>query len=88
MLPDYLDDFLGFDTTRAFDRQLLQAVSLDAPAIDAVLAETEADFTGSAQRLAHKTKPRLHRLLKQIGVLDLEANRLAFSQRGYAAERN
>jgi len=88
ILPDYLDDFLGTDTTRGFDRQLLQAVKLDAAAIERVLDQTQADFLDNQERLTQKTKPRLYRLLKQIGVLDLETNQRAVAERGYAAERS
>lgn len=87
MLPEYLDDFLGMDSERGFDRQLLGAVGLAPSAVEQVLADTNADFVGNNERLAQKTKVRLYRLLKLIGVPVFAADRIALAKSSRTAER-
>jgi hypothetical protein len=83
MLPDYLDDFLGISSRRTYERKVLHAAGFAAEAVTQIIGDTDAQFVSEQNALAEKQKVRLLRLLKQIGVLDLEPNRQAFSTRSY-----
>lgn len=86
MLPDYLDDFLGVDMERMFERRILDSCGLEKEEVERVIADTNSQFVSEYDELAEKTKARLFRLLKKMGVMDVDANRRAFSNRSYTRD--
>ncbi|WP_233838452.1 diiron oxygenase [Paraburkholderia sp. ZP32-5] len=84
MLPDYLDDYLAVDPEREFERRILRACDFSAEHTEQIIADSEAAFFDNHVSSVKETQSRLLRLLKKIGVLDLEANRRAFATHGYA----
>lgn len=85
MLPDYLDDFLAMDMGRPMDRKVLKACGLDGQEIEKVISDTRQRVEADHEEQSYRTKVRLFKLLRQIGVLDHQQNRLAFTTRTYAA---
>ena len=83
MLPDYLDDFLGISKKRTYERKVLHSCGFADDAVAQIIGDTDPQFVAEQNGLAEKQKVRLLRLLKQIGVLDLEPNHRAFSNRSY-----
>ncbi|WP_437747782.1 diiron oxygenase [Sorangium sp. So ce302] len=71
MLPGYLDDFLGVDLNRAFERKVLAAQGFSAEEIDRIIDDTQERFVAEHQDAREKTKVRLVALLKQVGVFGL-----------------
>lgn len=84
ILPDFMEDYLKIDATRAFEHQTLRACGFSAEDTTKILADTEDEFVEEQTRTAAKTHARLFRLLGQIGVLDLDVNRQAFARHGYS----
>ncbi|GLS05768.1 hypothetical protein GCM10007860_29250 [Chitiniphilus shinanonensis] len=70
MLPDYLDDFLGTDPSRSFERKILRACEFSPAETERIIDETQGEFQALHDQLTAKTKIRLDRLLRQIGVPD------------------
>ncbi|AKJ30076.1 diiron oxygenase [Caldimonas brevitalea] len=83
-LPHFLEDYLHVDPERHAERQVLQACGLLPDEIGPVLADSEQAFTDYHTQARQKTTSRLLRLIRQIGVLDVETNRQLFAERGYA----
>lgn len=83
ILPEYLDDFLGIDTYRGFEREVLVGCDFTPTDIECIISDTNSRYLSEQASLAEKTKTRLYRLLKHLGVLDLEKNQHAFHGRSY-----
>lgn len=83
LLPDYLDDFVGADTSRAFERELLTACNFSIEDIDCIIFDTNPRYLAGYNTFSDKTKGKLYRLLKHIGVFELEENLWAFDGRSY-----
>jgi hypothetical protein len=83
MLPEYLDDFLGADVNRGFERDVLKGCGFSVNDIECIISDTNSQYFSGQTAFAEKTKARLYRLLKHIGVLDLEENQRAFYGRSY-----
>ena len=84
ILPKFIEDYLKVDATRAFEYQTLRACEFSAEDTTKILADTEDEFVEEQARTAAKTYARLLRLLGQIGVLDLDVNRQAFTRHCYS----
>ncbi|TJZ67433.1 diiron oxygenase [Chitiniphilus eburneus] len=85
MMPDYLEDFLGTDTTRQFERRILRACKFTPQQIEQIIAESESEFIDLHRQLTQKTRIRLDRLLKQIGVREPDTNTTATAHASDAA---
>jgi hypothetical protein len=83
LLPAYLDDYFEIDRTRAFEKQILSGCSFSPDDAAKVISETDHAFIEGQKRMAEKSKARLYRVLKQIGVMDLQSNRQAFAHCAY-----
>jgi hypothetical protein len=79
ILPAFLDDYLDVDRTRQFERQVLRACDFSADEAARIISDSNNAFITDHERATKKTKARLFRLIQQIGILDLEANRQAFA---------
>jgi hypothetical protein len=83
MLPGFIDDFLSMD--RAFDSQTLQGCGFGDEEARRIIDDTQAAFLINHAAKSGKTKQRLHRLMKTIGVLDRPDVRNAFESAGYCS---
>lgn len=68
ILPEYLEDFLSVDMNRNFEHEVLRSVGFNESDVEKIISETEDQFRNSQKNMADKTKVRLYKLLKQIGV--------------------
>jgi hypothetical protein len=79
MLPAFLDDFLGIDPHRAFERDMLGACEFSSEDVQRILDDTQDAYVSNHATLSDKTKTRLFRLMKTFGIL----GRDAFTAHGY-----
>lgn len=83
MLPAYLDDFLGADLSRRFERMILANCGLSDVQAEQVITESAPHFSTDQERMKKSILQRIYRLLKQIGILELDTVKDAFSDRNY-----
>ncbi|MEX5592004.1 diiron oxygenase [Pseudomonas orientalis] len=83
MLPAYLDDFLGADLSRGFERKILAHCGLTEAQAEQVIHESDPHFSTDQARMKKSILQRIYRLLNQIGVLELDSVKDAFSDRNY-----
>ncbi|MGS0894739.1 diiron oxygenase [Burkholderia stagnalis] len=83
LLPAFLDDFLGIDPHRAFEREMLDACDFSSGDVQRILDDTQETYSGNHAALSNRTKARLFRLMKTFGILDRGDARDAFSAQGY-----
>lgn len=84
MLPAYLDDYLAGDEARGFDRKVLRGSGFAEPEVEAIIAETQAQFLANLDGYVSVTKANLVKLLQRCGVLDHGPTRAAFIEHGVA----
>ncbi len=84
LLPAFLDDFLGIDPHRTFEREMLDACGFPSGDVRRILDDTQETYSGNHATLSTRTKARLFRLAKTFGILDREDVRDAFAACGYA----
>ncbi|HEF5155338.1 N-oxygenase [Burkholderia multivorans] len=84
LLPAFLDDFLGIDPHRAFEREMLGACGFPSGDVQRILDDTQETYSGNHAAVSTRTKARLFRLAKTFGILNRDDVRDAFAARGYA----
>lgn len=83
LLPAFLDDFLGIDPNRVFEREMLDACDFSNDNVQRILDDTQDTYLSNHASLSNKTKARLLRLIKTFGILDRGHVRDAFAAHGY-----
>ncbi len=83
MLPEFLDDFLGVDLERRFERKILAHCGLDEASAERVIHESDPHFAADHAKMKASILNRLYRLLRQMGVLELDVVQEAFTARNH-----
>ncbi|WP_323119083.1 diiron oxygenase [Burkholderia alba] len=83
LLPAFLDDFLGIDPHRVFEREMLSACGFSSGDLQRILDDTQGTYLSNHATLSTRTKTRLFRLMKTFGILDRDDVRGAFAAHGY-----
>ncbi len=86
MLPGFIDDFLSIDPERPLERQMLEGCGFGDDDIRRIIDDTQTTFLGNHAARSGKTKQRLCRLVKTLGMLDRDDVRGAFESGGYSLQ--
>ncbi|MDC9595164.1 diiron oxygenase [Xenorhabdus sp. IM139775] len=70
ILPEFLDDFLSVDMGRKFEHEVLSSAGLSQKQVEKVIEETNEKFVKNKFDEIKKTKERLYRLLKVMGIMN------------------
>lgn len=79
LLPTFLDDFLGVDPHRGFERDMLDECDFSRSDVQQILDDTQDTYLHNQAKLSDRTKARLFRLMKTFGILDCGDVRDAFA---------